>query len=185
MLKEIEKISREKMDHALESLAQEFATLRTGRASVALVDGLEVSAYGQPMPLKQMATISTPDARSIVIQPWDAKQIPAIEKAIMAANLGFTPMNDGRVIRINVPAPTEERRKELVKMAHGMAEQARVAMRNVRRHSNDELKKTEKNHQISEDECHLGMENIQRVTDAEIKKIDETLAKKEKEIMEV
>ena len=167
------------------ALEHEFATLRTGRATPALFDGVEVDAYGSKSPIKQIASISIPDAKTVIIQPWDKNVMAAIEKAIMAANLGFTPNNDGKVIRINIPQLTEERRKELVKMAHHMAEQSRVAVRNVRRHINDELKKAEKNSEISEDDLHRMIDVVQKMTDEHIEEIGKHLAAKEKEIMEV
>jgi ribosome recycling factor len=185
MLTEIEKQTRAKMPKAIEALEHELATLRTGRATTALLDGVTVDAYGTPSPLNQVASVSTPDAKTLVIQPWDKNVAGAIEKAILAANLGFTPNNDGRVIRINIPPPTEERRKELVKTAHAIAEKGRVAVRGIRRHSNDELKKAQKSHDISEDERDLFLEKIQKMTDEKIEQIAEILEAKEKEILEV
>ncbi len=185
MLKEIHRQAQEKMKKAIEALEREFKTLRTSRASVGLVDHLVVSAYGTDTPLKGVATITTPDARTIQIQPWDRNLIGAVEKAILAANLGITPNNDGRVIRLTMPILTEERRKELVKVAHKMAEDARVAIRNIRRHANEEIKATEKRHEISEDDRELAVKDIQKLTDDFIKQVDGVLAAKEKEIMEV
>jgi len=185
MLKEIHRQTIEKMKRAVEALEHELQTLRTGRASTSLVENVVVSAYGADTPLKGLATITTPDARTIQIQPWDRNLMGAIEKAILAANLGLTPNNDGRVIRLNIPVPTEERRKELVKVAHKMAEDGRVAIRNVRRHSNEEIKATEKRHEISEDDREKAVKDIQKLTDDYIAEIDKHLAAKEKEIMEV
>lgn len=185
MGQEIEDQASAKMHGAVEALDHEFATLRTGRASATLLDTVEVDAYGTPMAVKQVASISVPDGRSLVIQPWDKNMIGPIEKAILKANLGFTPNNDGKVVRINIPALTEERRKELVKLAHKMAENARVAVRNVRRHSNDELKKAEKDHKISEDELAERTESVQKLTDKTIGEIDKHLAAKEKDILTV
>ena len=182
---EPEKQAKDKMDKAIAAMEGEFATLRTGRASTALLDGLVVQAYGAPTPIKQVASISTPDAKSLVIQPWDKSLMQPIEKSILAANLGFTPMNDGKVIRINIPAVTEERRKELVKLAHKMAEQGRVAVRNVRRQFNDDVKKMTRDGDLSEDDRDELLEKIQKATDKEIERIDSLLAAKEKEIMEV
>ncbi len=185
MLDKIDKQTKEKMGGAVEAMIRDFDTLRTGRASTALLDGVTVDAYGAPTPINQVASISIPDARTVMIQPWDKSIIAGIEKAILAANLGFTPNNDGQVIRINIPALTEERRKELVKHAHQMAEKGRVAVRNVRRHSNDELKKSQKNGDISENERDLHMEKVQKLTDGQIKEIDDLMKAKEKEILEI
>src|SRR5262249_27598977 len=159
----------------------EFSTLRTGRASVALVDGIQVEAYGAKMPLKQMASISTPDARSLVVQPYDKSQLHPIEKAILAANIGLTPVDDGKVIRMSIPPLTEERRKEMVKLAKKMAEDGRVSIRNIRRHANDEIKTTEKHHEITEDDREKARHKTQEITDKYIKEIDELLGRKEKE----
>jgi len=185
MVSEIEKQAKEKMDKAIEAMEHEFASLRTGRASAALLEGVAVEAYGAVTPIKQLATISTPDAKSLVIQPWDKNLMAAIERAILAANLGFTPQNDGKVIRINIPPLTEERRKELVKMAHKMAEKGRVAVRNVRRHSNEEARKAAHDHHMSENERDIVMEKVQELTDEHIERIDQLLAAKEEEILEV
>ncbi len=175
----------EKMKKAVEVVETELSQLRTGKASVALLDPVRVNAYGSDVPIKQVASITTPDAKTISIQPWDKNLIPAIEKAIMAANLGLTPINDGKIIRINIPPLTEERRKELVKVAHKIAEEGRVAVRNVRRHINDEIKKLEKEHKISEDDRFKYTEKNQELTDKFIENIDAILKKKEAEIMEV
>ena len=185
MLDKIDKQTKEKMGGAVEAMIRDFDTLRTGRASTALLDGVTVDAYGAPTPINQVASNCIPDARTVMIQPWDKSIIAGIEKAILAANLGFTPNNDGQVIRINIPALTEERRKELVKHAHQMAEKGRVAVRNVRRHSNDELKKSQKNGDISENERDLHMEKVQKLTDGQIKEIDDLMKAKEKEILEI
>jgi ribosome recycling factor len=185
MLKEIHKQAQEKRKKAVEAIERELKSLRTGRASNALVENLLVSAYGADTPLKGLATITTPDPRTIQIQPWDRNLLGAIEKAILAANLGLTPNNDGRVIRLNIPIPTEERRKELVKVAHKMAEEGRIAIRNVRRHANEEIKATEKRHEISEDDREKAVQAEQKATDESIAEIDKLLAAKEKEIMEV
>lgn len=184
-MKAVEKDCQDRMDKALEALERHFDSLRTGRASLGLLDGVTVEAYGNEMPLNQVATLSTPDAKTIAIQPWDKSQLPAVEKALMAANLGMTPNNDGATIRMTVPPMTEERRKDTVKLAHKMAEEARVAIRNVRRHANDEIKKMEKAHEISEDDREKFMKDIQSKTDDHVKKIDDMLGHKEKEIMEV
>jgi len=174
-----------KMGTAIESLAHHFNTLRTGRASTALLDDVRVEAYGQFSPLNQIATINTPDARSISIQPWDRNQLALIERAILASDLGLTPMNDGTRILLNIPTLTEERRKELVKKSHAMAEDARVAIRNVRRHVKDHMEKANKNKEMTDDEKSVVLEDLQKMTDKHIGKVDEAGKKKEKEIMEV
>jgi ribosome recycling factor len=184
-LSSIFKEAQEKMHKAVEAVDHEFSTLRTGRASIALVDNIHVDAYGVSMPLKQVAQINTPDARTILITPYDKGQMGAIEKAILAANIGLTPNNDGKVIRLTIPPLTEERRKELVKVAKKMAEDGRIAVRNVRRHSNEEIKKTEKHHEITEDDRTRSTHKVQEITDKYVKEIDDLLARKEKEVMEV
>lgn len=185
MLEALFKETEDKMDKAVEATEREFHSLRTGRASAELVQGVVAHAYGVDTPLNQLATISTPDAATILIQPWDMNNLAAVEKAIYAANIGLTPNNDGKVIRLNMPPMTEEKRKELVKKAHDMAEHGRIAIRNIRRHANDEIKKTEKNHAISEDDRKRFMDKVQTRTDAHIKKIDGLLARKEQEVMHV
>lgn len=185
MLDDLYKQAKEKMKKALHFLEEEFSKLRTGKASVTLVDPVKVNAYGTEMPLKQVASVSLPDAKTIAIQPWDKNLIPAIEKAILAANIGLTPINDGKIIRINIPPLTEERRKDLVKVAHKLAEEARVSIRNIRRHINEEIKKLEKDHKISEDEKFKAIDKVQEITDEFIKKVDELLKEKEKEIKEI
>ncbi len=185
MIPEIKKKTRDKMEGALDFLRKELATLRTGRASLALLDGVSIDYYGTPAPLQQAATLSVPEARLIIIQPWDAKLIPAIEKAIQTSGLGLTPQNDGKIIRVPIPSLTEERRKDLVKLAKKMAEEGRVAVRNIRRDANDELKRQEKQAGLSEDDVRKAQEEIQKATDQVIQKIDEILKKKETEIMEI
>lgn len=185
MLKEIFKKTEKEMNDCIANLENEFASIRTGRAAPGLVDGVMVEAYGTKSPIKQVASISIPDARTILIQPWDKNALPAIEKGILAANLGVTPSNDGRVIRINIPPLTEERRKEYVKKAKNMAEEARIAVRQVRRKHKDEVKALEKKHEISEDEMYADIDKIQEMTDEHVKRIDELLENKEEEIMEV
>src|SRR5256714_859095 len=172
-----------KMTGALEALGREFATVRTGRASTGLLDGIRVDYYGTPTPLNQMASVSVLDARTLTIQPWEASQLKAIEKAIMASDLGLTPINDGKVIRLTIPPPTEERRKQLVKTVAKHAEEARVAIRNVRREANDKLKAMARDKKISEDEERRGHDQIQKTTDKYIAKVDELLKKKEQEIL--
>jgi ribosome recycling factor len=174
-----------RMDGALSSLKQELGGLRTGRASTSLVDAVTVEAYGQRMPLTQVGTVSVPEPRMISIQVWDRAMVQHVDKAIREAGLGLNPVLDGQVVRIPIPMLTEERRKELVKIAHKYAESARVAVRNVRRDGMDKLKKQEKDGEISQD-LHKGIgEKVQKLTDDHIKKIDEMLAAKEKEIMQV
>jgi ribosome recycling factor len=172
-----------KMATALDALGREFATVRTGRASAALLDGVRVDYYGTPTAVNQMASVSVPDARTLVIQPWEAAQLKAIEKAIIASDLGLTPQNDGKVIRLNMPSPTEERRKQLAKTVHKLAEDSRIAIRNVRREANDRLKAMAKDKKVSEDEERRGHDQIQKTTDKFIARVDELLKKKEQEIL--
>jgi ribosome recycling factor len=174
-----------RMDGALETLKKEWAGLRTGRASTSLLEPITVQAYGQTMHLNQVATVSAPEPRMLTVQVWDRSMTAAVDKAIRDANLGVNPQTEGQVIRVRLPDLTEERRKELVKVAHKYAEQARVAVRNIRRDGMEALKKAEKDHKISEDEHKRGADEIQKATDGHIKKIDEMLATKEKEIMQV
>ncbi|RJQ41542.1 MAG: ribosome recycling factor [Nitrospiraceae bacterium] len=185
MEKELKRKAVERMDHSIEALKKEFASVRTGRASLALLDGIKVDYYGTPTPLQQVASLSVPESRQIAIQPWDPKTISEIEKAIMKSDLGLTPTNDGKVIRINMPSLTEERRKQLVKVVKKNAEDAKVAVRNIRRDVNDEIKKLEKEKHLSEDDTKKSLDEIQKFTDSYVKKIDEILVHKEKEIMEV
>lgn len=177
--------ARRRMEGAKTALGNEFGALRTGRASTALLDRIQVDAYGVKTPLNQLAQIGAPDARSLTIQPYDRSQVKAIEKAIMESDLGLTPSNDGQIIRLAVPQPTEERRKELVKMAGKLAEEARVAVRNVRRDVLNEAKRSEKDGDMSQNELGRLQDEIQKLTDAEVKQIDELLHRKEAEIMEV
>lgn len=173
------------MNGAIEVLKREFSSIRTGRASLALFDGIMVNYYGASTPLQQLATMSIPDSRQIAIHPWDQKIIPEIEKAIMKSDLGITPVNDGKTIRIHIPPLTEERRKQLVKIVKKKAEEAKVAIRNIRRDINDEIKKLEKEKQLSEDDTKRYQDELQKITNAHIAKVDEILDNKEKEIMEV
>src|SRR5881409_251503 len=172
-----------KMTGALEALGREFAAVRTGRASAGLLDGIRVDYYGTPTPVNQMASISVPDARTLVIQPWEASQLKAIEKAIMASDLGLTPINDGKIVRLAMPSPTEERRKQLAKAVHKIAEESRVVVRNLRREANDRLKAMAKDKKVSENEERRSHDQIQKATDKFITKIDELLKKKEQEIL--
>ena len=177
--------SEERMKKTLASLRDGFGALRTGRASAALFDRIRVDAYGEKSPLNQVATISIPEARLIVIQPWDRALIGDIEKAILSSELSLNPSNDGKVIRISVPPLTEERRKELAKQAKAQAEQSRVAVRNIRRDGNEELKKLLKDGDITEDEESRRSDELQKVTDNYIAQVNQILDDKEKEIMEV
>ncbi len=172
-----------RMTAALDALGREFASVRTGRASTSLLDPIRVDYYGNPTPISQMASVSTPDARTVVIQPWEAGQIGAIEKAIQKSDLGLTPVNDGKLIRLTMPTPTEERRKQLVKTIAKMAEDARVAVRNVRREANEKLKGVAKDKKTSEDEERRSHDQVQKTTDRFIAKVDELLKKKEQEIL--
>jgi len=172
-----------RMNAAIDSLGRDFATVRTGRASTALLDAIRVDYYGTPTPIAQMASVSTPDARTVVIQPWEAGQIGAIEKAIQKSDLGLSPVNDGKLIRLTMPTPTEERRKQLVKTVAKMAEDARVAVRNVRREANDKLKAAAKKMKASEDEERRAHDQVQKTTDKFVAKVDELLKKKEQEIL--
>jgi len=177
--------AEERMKKSLTNLSDCFATLRTGRASASLFDKIRVDAYGDKSPLNQVANISVPEARLIVIQPWDKGLIGEIEKAIRTSELSLNPSNDGKVIRISIPPLTEERRKDLAKQARNQAEQSRVAIRNIRRDGNDELKKFLKDSKITEDEEGKSVEELQKLTDSYIVKINQVLEEKEKEIMEV
>lgn len=182
---EIESIAKEKMAKTVEDLRREMASIRTGRASVHVLDSVKADYYGTLTPISQMATISTPEPSLITVQPWDATQIAVIEKAIMAAGLGLNPGNDGKLIRLPVPPLTEERRKEFVKQLHQMTEMHRVGVRNLRRDANDALKKLEKDKVISEDQSRDAHAEVQKITDETIKEIDGASASKEKEIMEI
>lgn len=185
MIQDLKKKATDRMNNAINSLKKDLASIRTGRASLAILDGIFVDYYGTLTPLSQVATLGIPDSRQIAIQPWEQKIIPAIEKAILKSDLGLTPINDGRLIRINIPPLTEERRKQLVKVVKKKAEETRIIVRNIRRDINDELKKEEKEKRISEDEVRKIQGEIQKITDSFISKIEETILQKEKEIMEV
>ena len=175
----------ERMDKALEALQHEFATIRTGRANASLLDGIMVDYYGAPTPVAQMATVSVPEPRMLMIQPWDKSTLKDIEKAIQMSDLGLVPNNDGALIRLNIPQLTEERRKELVKLVHKRTEDARIAVRNIRRDGNDSLKKEEKKDGISEDQVKKAMDDVQTLTDKKMEEIDHLMAAKEKEVLEV
>lgn len=176
---------KERMQKALANLDREFGRLRTGRASTTLVDNIKVDYYGSPTPVNQVASVSIPDSRTIAIQPWDRSAFGLIEKAIMKSDLGLNPVNDGKIIRITIPPLTEERRKDLVKMAKKYTEDAKVAIRNVRRDENEVLKKQKNDKEISEDDMHRGQDEIQKITDSFIEMAEGQLKDKEKEIMEI
>ena len=176
---------KQKMDKSIQSLQKDLAKLRTGRASTALVDTIHIDYYGSSVPINQVANVTTPDARTIQIVPWEANTSGAIEKAILAANIGLNPQSDGKLIRIPLPALTEERRKEMVKTVKKMGEDAKVVVRSHRRDANELVKKQEKAKEISEDEAKKVMDEIQKKTDGKVAEIDKIIAAKEKEIMTV
>lgn len=184
MKEEILSECRQKMIKTIDVLKKEFMRIRTGRASTSLLDGIRVDCYDAQMPLDQVASISIPESRLITIKPWDQSIIGGIEKSILKSELGLTPMNDGKIIRIPIPPLTEERRKELAKLARKMAEDGKVSVRNHRREANELLKELKQEKEISEDEMYKGQDEVQKATDEFIKKIDEVTAEKEKEIME-
>jgi len=177
--------AKQRMDQSLEQVRKELTSMRTGRASIAMLDGIKVDYYGTPTPLNQVGNMSIPDPTMITVQPWDPSTLPLIEKAIRTSELDLNPQNDGKIIRIPIPPLTEERRKLLVKSGHKHAEEGRVAIRNVRRDVNDHLKKLLKSHEVSEDDEKHAMTEVQKLTDLHIEKINEILKKKETEIMEV
>ena len=177
--------AKDRMEKAIGSFTRELASIRAGRANASLLDRLTVDYYGSPTPVNQIAGISVPEARLLVIQPYDKTILSDIEKAIMKSDIGITPSNDGSIIRLAIPALTEDRRKELVKLVKKEAEEAKVAVRNVRRDANDEAKKLEKDGEITEDGLHRSGEDVQKLTDSYIKKIDTIATEKENEIMEI
>jgi len=185
MIKEILKVTKERMQKAVDHLIAEFVKVRTGKASIGLLEGVKVDYYGTPTPLNQVGNLNTPDFHTITIQPWDKTAIQAIEKAILNANLGLNPANDGTLIRIPIPPLNEERRKELVKLVKKHAEEGKVSIRNIRRDEIEKLKKIEKEEHISEDDRKHAENEVQKLTDQYIKEIDAVVLKKEKEIMEV
>ncbi|MBV6478093.1 MAG: Ribosome-recycling factor [Ignavibacteria bacterium] len=185
MVKDILKSTDEKMIKAVEHVRNEFIKIRTGKATTNLLDGIKIDYYGTMTPLNQLGNVSTPDYHTITIQAWDKTAVPLIEKAIIAANLGLNPNNDGTLIRVPIPALNEERRKEIVKLVKKFAEEGKVAIRNIRRDSIEHLKKTEKEDHISEDDRKHAESEVQKLTDKHIKDIDSLLVHKEKEIMEV
>lgn len=184
MIKEIQENAKTKMEKSVSLLAQEFSKLRTGRASPALLDGIKVEYYGSILPLNQVATVSIPEPRLLIVQPWDKSNLRAIEKAIYKSSIGLTPNSDGNVIRLSIPPLTTERREELVKLTQKLGEDTKVAIRNIRREANSEIKKEEKKKEISEDESFKSHEAIQKITNEFISKVDDILQKKEKEIRE-
>jgi len=182
-IKDILSQAEEKMKKSIDVIIREFSTIRTGRAHTSLVDNIRVDYYGTPTSLKQLASISTADARLIVIQPWDVSVIGDIEKAIFKSELGITPSNDGKVIRLGIPMLTKERRAELIKVVHKLTEDGRIAIRSIRRDANEHIKQFEKEHKVTEDESFKAQDNIQKLTDKYIKQLDELLKNKEAEIM--
>lgn len=184
MLDDVYRDLRDRMNKAVEALESDYKRLRTGRASISLVDGIKVDYYGSPTQLSQLATLTVPDPRTIMIQPWDTSVVGEIEKAILKSELGLTPMNDGKAIRISIPPLTAERRRDLVKVVKKKAEESKVAVRNIRRDINEKIKDLKKDKKVSEDEQFRAQDEIQKITDDYVKKIDGVYAIKEKEILE-
>lgn len=185
MLENVKKETQDRMGKSIENLKKEFSRIRTGRATPSLLDGITVDYYGSIMPINQVATITIPEARLLIIQPWEKSMLGTIEKAIQASDLGLNPQNDGNLIRLPIPALTEDRRKELCKTSKKISEESKISLRNIRRDSNEKFKKAEKDKEITQDEQKKGLDEIQKLTDEYIKNVDELLANKEKEIMEV
>jgi ribosome recycling factor len=183
MKDDVLKEGKRKMDKVLEAMARDLSRIRTGRASVALLEGIKVDCYGTSMPLPQVASLAAPESRLLTVQPWDPTVLGDIEKAILKSDLGLNPVNDGKVIRLPIPVLTTERRKDLVKSVKKMGEEAKVALRNLRRDANEDLKEMKKEKLLSEDEAHRGQEEVQKLTDDYIKKVDVQAGEKEKEIM--
>ena len=183
MKDEVLQETRRKMDKVLEAMARDLSRVRTGRASVALLEGIKVECYGTTMPLDQVASLAAPESRLLTVQPWDSTVLGDIEKAILKSDLGLNPVNDGKIIRLPIPALTTERRKELVKMVKKMEEEAKVALRNVRREANEDLKEMKKEKILAEDDAHRGQDEVQKITDEYTKKVEGQSADKEKEIM--
>lgn len=184
MIESIFEETKESMNKSLDALRNEFKRVRTGRASLSILDGIRVDYYGTLTPISQMASLSVPESRLITIQPWDASAIKEIEKAILKSDLGLTPSNDGKIIRITIPPLTADRRKSLVKVIHKMSEEHKVAIRNIRRDANELMKTLKKDGEISEDESFKGQDQIQKITDNYIKMVDTIYSEKEKEILE-
>ncbi len=185
MIKDILNDAEDRMNKVAENLRKEYVSLRAGRANPGILDKVMVDYYGSPTPINQTANISCPEPRLIVIQPWDKNMIPLIEKAILKSDLGLNPNSDGSVLRLHIPQLTEERRRDLVKTCAKKAEEAKIALRNIRRDINDKVKELEKSKEISEDESKKGLDKAQKLTDQSVKNIDEIFAQKEKDIMEV
>lgn len=185
MSEEVVKELKSRIDKTLDDLKRELGKVRTGRANTAILDGIMVNYYGTPTPLSGVASLSVPEPRLIVVKPWDKSQLKDIEKALKEANLGITPMNDGEIIRLPMPAMTEERRKEIAKQVKAKGEEHKVAIRNVRRDANERLKSLLKDKKLTEDDMKRTTDKVQKETDAGIAKVDEVVAKKEKEVMEV
>lgn len=179
----VAKEAETRMQGAIDVLTREFAGVRTGRASTGLLEGIRVDYYGTPTPISQVASLSVPDPKTLLIQPWEPSLLPAIEKAILKSDLGLTPANDGKVIRLVIPPLTEERRKQLARVVGKLAEDCRVAVRNIRHEANKKVKNLEKEKKISEDESRRGQDQIQKITDKFIQRVDELLKKKEQEIL--
>ena len=177
--------ARERMEKAVEAMQREFSSVRTGKASPALLDTVRVEAYGSKMPLNQVATVSTPEPTLLVVQPYDKSIIGEIERGILTADLGLNPANDGNVIRVPIPPLNEERRQEYVRLLHKMAEEGRISVRHARREANDEIREKIKEHELSEDEGHRQLEEVQTLTDQYIERIEEMLQRKEKEVLQV
>ena len=185
MVEDLFRETEQKMERSLVALRKDLSRIRTGRASLALLEGITVDAYGTPTPLHQMATLAVPESRLITIQPWDRTQINPIEKSIQRSDLGLTPVNDGKLIRLAIPPLTADRRKDLVKQVKKIGEEAKVTLRSVRREGNESLKELEKSKNISEDDWHRSQDNMQKLTDRYITQVDEVLSAKEHEILEV
>ena len=179
------KQAREQMEAAVDAMRREFASVRTGKATPALLDTVKVEAYGSKVPINQVATVNTPEPRLIVIQPWDKSVMPDIERAIQSADLGLNPSNDGNVIRVPIPPLSEERRKDMVRLLHKMAEEGKVSVRHARQEANKEIKQREHDHDISEDDARRQQDEVQRLTDEYVARIDELMATKEAEVLEV
>ena len=184
MIEKVYQETRDKMEKALEALKKDLSRVRTGRATPAILDGIRVAYYGSSVPLNQVASVAVPDSRQITIQPWDLKVIGDIEKAILKSELGLTPINDGKIIRINIPSLTEERRRDLVKVTKKMAEEARVVSRNIRREANEALKSLKKDKALSEDDLFKAQDEVQKITKETIERVDKIGEEKEKEIMQ-
>ncbi len=183
MKDEVLKEAKRKMDKVLEVMARDLSRVRTGRASVALLEGIKVDCYGTSMPLSQVSSLAAPESRLLTVQPWDPTLLGEIDKAILKSDLGLNPVNDGKVIRLPIPPLTTERRKDLVKMVKKMGEEAKVALRNIRREANEDIKEMKKEKILTEDDVHRGQEEVQKITDEFIKKVDAQATDKEKEIM--